>query len=95
MPGSVSDVTAIMFGQSLFQVFGEPDISFPGSLYAFQTVYVMEFHGLPGRSSTELSESGYVALRRDRLRSCNELQTKPGGSDWSRTSDLIHVKDAL
>ena len=33
--------------------------------------------------------SGYVALRRDRLRSCNELQTKPGGEGGIRTPGTL------
>ena len=33
-------------------------------------------------------ESGYIALRRDRLRSCNKLQTKPGGARGRRMRTL-------
>ena len=32
---------------------------------------------------------GYIALRRDRLRSCNKLQTKPGGEGGIRTLGAV------
>ena len=90
----MQNFTSIVFCPSSIEVFGQADLSPIRMAQANKTVNVMKFHGLacPGVVQKGVVESGYSGsrrIRRDRLRGCNKLLTKPGGEGGIRTLGAV------